>query len=229
MDNISEINRKIAENLIRCRKAAGMTQAELAEKINYSDKSVSKWESGNGVPDVYTLMQIAELFHVTINELVGDEAPMPKEERLRHQRKTKWLHTLITLLSSGIVWLVATCAYVVLSVAMPSTKGIELCFLYALIAQAIVIIVYAGIWKYRILGFVGVTLLIWMAIVCAYLTANLVAMGIGEESRSFWSFFLLGIPLQALEIVWVFFRSFFHRDRQTQQEKRSKKANKYRK
>jgi transcriptional regulator with XRE-family HTH domain len=88
MDNISEINRKIAENLIRCRKAAGMTQAEVAERINYSDKSVSKWESGNGVPDIYTLMQIAELFQVTLNELVGDEASMPKEERLRNERKS---------------------------------------------------------------------------------------------------------------------------------------------
>ena len=55
------------------RKANGLTQAELAEKINYSDKSVSKWESGNGIPDVYTLMQIAELFGVTLNDLVTAE------------------------------------------------------------------------------------------------------------------------------------------------------------
>ena len=213
MDNISEINRKIAENLMRCRKAAGMTQAELAERINYSDKSVSKWESGNGVPDVYTLMQIAELFQVTLNELVGGEAPMPKEERLRQERKTRWLHTLIILLSSGIVWLVATCVFVGLSMAIPSAGEISLCFLYAMIAQAIVIIVYASIWKYRIVGFFGVTLLIWMTLLCAYLTANLVAVNIGEESRSFWSFFLIGIPLQALEILWVFFRSFFHIDK----------------
>ena len=52
MENTNEINRKIAKNLTYYRKAAGLTQAELAEKINYSDKSVSKWESGNGVPDI---------------------------------------------------------------------------------------------------------------------------------------------------------------------------------
>ena len=52
MDNISEINQKVAKNLIAYRKAAGLTQAEVAEKIHYSDKSVSKWESGNGIPDV---------------------------------------------------------------------------------------------------------------------------------------------------------------------------------
>ena len=53
MENVNEINRKIGKNLACYRKAVGLTQAELAEKINYSDKSVSKWESGNGVPDVY--------------------------------------------------------------------------------------------------------------------------------------------------------------------------------
>ena len=61
MDNIREINEKIAQNLAYYRKAAGLTQAELAQKINYSDKSVSKWESGGGVPDVYILMQLADL------------------------------------------------------------------------------------------------------------------------------------------------------------------------
>ena len=51
MDNNTEISKNIAKNFMFYRKEAGFTQAELAEKINYSDKSVSKWESGNGVPD----------------------------------------------------------------------------------------------------------------------------------------------------------------------------------
>ena len=61
MEYAEGINERIAQNLIRYRKAANLTQAELAEKINYSDKSVSKWESGNGVPDVYVLLKLAEL------------------------------------------------------------------------------------------------------------------------------------------------------------------------
>ena len=52
MENIELVNQTIAKNLIFYRKAAGLTQAEVAQKINYSDKSVSKWESGNGVPDI---------------------------------------------------------------------------------------------------------------------------------------------------------------------------------
>ena len=73
MENTNEINEKIAKNLVHYRKAAKLTQAELAEKINYSDKSVSKWESGNGVPDVYILIRLAQLYGVTVNDLVCDE------------------------------------------------------------------------------------------------------------------------------------------------------------
>ena len=97
MENISETNKLIAKNLTYYRKAAGWTQAELAEKINYSDKSVSKWESGNGVPDVYTLLQLAELYGVTLNDLVGEGTPtLPTKER-------RGLRGWIILLASGIV------------------------------------------------------------------------------------------------------------------------------
>ena len=97
MENSIEINQRIAKNLAHYRKAAGFTQVELAEKINYSDKSVSKWESGNGVPDVYTLMQLAELYGVTVDALLGKGTPVAPK------KSTKGLHWLIMLLSSGIV------------------------------------------------------------------------------------------------------------------------------
>lgn len=213
MENINEINRKIADNLISCRKAAGMTQAELAEKINYSDKSVSKWESGNGVPDVYTLMQIARLFNVTLNELVGDEAPTPKAEKLRNERRTRGLRFLIMLLSSCIVWLVATCVFVVLNLVMNEPRHLELCFLYALVVQSILLVVFAGIWKYRLLGFASVSTLIWMTLTCVYLTAKYVSMHIGSDYSVLWVVFLIGIPLQLLEVLWVFFRSLLRRNK----------------
>ena len=58
----------IASNLIRLRLAAGMTQAELGEKLNYSDKSISKWERGDVTTDVFVLMQIADIFGVDLYE-----------------------------------------------------------------------------------------------------------------------------------------------------------------
>lgn len=74
MENLETTNQRIAKNLIYYRKAANLTQAELAQKINYSDKSVSKWESGNGVPDIYILLKLADLYGITVNDLVCEKS-----------------------------------------------------------------------------------------------------------------------------------------------------------
>lgn len=214
MANTNEINAKIAKNLIAYRKAAGLTQAELAEKINYSDKSVSKWESGNGVPDVYTLMQLAALFGVTLNDLVGD-GTLPKTEE-----NNTGLHVLIMLLSSGLVWLVATCFFVFMQIVNPG-KAWWLVFIYAIPINSILLIVYASVWKYRILNFVAVSMLIWTALACLYLTVRFVSIAIGASYNGLWMVFLLGVPLQVLEVLWAFFRTLF---RQRKQEEGLEKA-----
>ena len=188
---------------------AGLTQAELAEKINYSDKSVSKWESGNGVPDIYTLMQLAQLYGVTVDVLIGD-GKMP----VKVEKKKTGLHWLIMLLSSGIVWLVATCIFVGFQLLTPK-EGLWLVFLYAVPVNAILMLVYASIWKYRTLNFIAVSTIIWTVLTCAFLTVRIVCKlnGVGDNLGPLWTIFLLGIPLQALEILWVFFRSLFKKSK----------------
>ena len=206
MDNSSEINRRIAQKLIKYRKMAGYTQVELAEKINYSDKSVSKWESGNGVPDVYTLLQLADLYGVSVNAFVGEDAPETVHP------KSKGLHILIMLLSSGIVWLVASFVFVTLQLLRPGYAW-WLMFLYAVVANAIVLLVYASIWHHRILNFICVTTLIWMTLVVLYLTVRIVVGMYNQTFEGLWCVFLLGIPLQILEVLWVFFRTLLRKQR----------------
>ena len=214
MDYSTQINEKIAKNLSYYRKAAGLTQAGLAEKINYSDKSVSKWESGNGVPDIYILLQLAKLYGITLNELVGEEAP--KTEPIS-KRKSDGLHLLIMLLSSGIVWLIATFLFVTLQFIEPDWAG-WIVFLYAVPVNAILLIVYAGVWKYRLLNFASVSLLIWTVLVNLYLSLRIMVVSEGEYS-ALWCIFLLGVPLQALEILWVFFRSLLFMKDKTKKKK----------
>lgn len=205
MENINELNTKIAKNLAYYRKQAGLTQAELAEKINYSDKSVSKWEQGNGVPDVYILMQLADLYHVTVNDLIGDNA---QEKARALEVRTAGLHILIMLLSSGIIWLIATCCFVALQLIMPGNEW-WMMFVYAIAINAVLLLVYASVWKYRLFNFVCVTVLIWSSLVCLYLTARLISISMGNDYTALWLVFILGIPLQVLEVLWVFFRSLF--------------------
>ncbi len=60
-----------ASNIIRLRQGAGLTQAELGAKLNYSDKSISKWERGEAIPDAYVLTQLAGIFDVTVDYLLS--------------------------------------------------------------------------------------------------------------------------------------------------------------
>ena len=65
MEKYENLTAIIAENLVYYRKKAQMTQLQLAEKLNYSDKSISKWERGEGVPDIFILAQLAKLYGLT--------------------------------------------------------------------------------------------------------------------------------------------------------------------
>ena len=206
MVNNNELNQKIAKNLITYRKAAGLTQAELAEKINYSDKSVSKWESGNGIPDVYTLVQLSKLYGVSVDSFLGEETP-----RLE-RKKTKVLHNLIMLLSVGIVWLIAVCAFVALQLFKKEDFG-WLTFVYAVPICAVVLIIYASIWRHRILNFVSVSTLIWSTLSAFYLTGLALAITFSWDYTGFWCIFLVGVPLQVLEVLWTFFRSLLRKQK----------------
>lgn len=62
-----------ADKLIRLRKKSGMSQEELAEKMNVSRQSVSKWEGAQSVPDLEKILQLGELFGVTTDYLLKDE------------------------------------------------------------------------------------------------------------------------------------------------------------
>lgn len=201
MDTLESINQRIAGNLVRYRKAANLTQAELAQKINYSDKSVSKWESANGVPDIYILLKLAELYGVTVNDLVNEKtasAPLRKA--------TVGQKVLIMLLSSGLVWLTATVLFVVLNLFLPDREW-WLAFLYAVPANAVVITVLASVWKYKATGFTAVTVLIWSVLACIYTTSLVALKRFGvEHYKGLWLIFLLGVPLQIMEVLWGFLR-----------------------
>ena len=180
----------IGENIARLRRLSNMTQSELAEKINYSDKSVSKWEQGNGIPDVRILLQLAELFNVSVDDLVREhkEAPvMPKKTRLRRR-------IIISLLSVGLCWLDAVVAFVFIGIIGPSVPNTWLAFVYAVPASAIIVLVFSCIWHYRWVRIAAITVLIWLTLTCIYLTAHVCGAEIGL-------IYFIGVPLQILALI----------------------------
>lgn len=70
---------KIGLFIQQMRKDAGMTQKELAERLQISDKTVSKWETGKGVPDVESLNPLCQIFSISVNELLSGEKLPPSE------------------------------------------------------------------------------------------------------------------------------------------------------
>ena len=181
----------IARRIAFYRRQAGHTQADLAEKISYSDKAVSKWERGEGVPDIYVLARIAELYGVTVNDLISEETPKtPRKPQL-----------LVTLLSLGLVWLVATVAFFVLKLFCPALPRLWLCFIYALPVCSILLIVFSGLWCGWILRGAATSLLIWMLAVSIHLTVMMPNIQL---------IYIVGAVLQVLCILFVILKMRKH-------------------
>ena len=103
----------IASNLIRLRLAAGMTQAEVGEKLNYSDKTISKWERGEVTTDVFLLMEIAALFDVSVDYLIKPHAEI--EPIVYNKPQEPHYHTrAITAIAVLGVWTLAFLVFLVL-------------------------------------------------------------------------------------------------------------------
>ena len=218
MDIVNEtekVNERIAKNLTFYRKAAGFTQAELAQKINYSDKSVSKWETANGVPDIYILLQLASLYGVTVNDLVSEE--LPQKPVLK--KPSKLSSSLIMILSVGIVWLIATLFFVTMNLFLPHLEW-WLTFLYAVPVSSVVTLVLSAVFKRKMTNFVSLSSLIWSTIVCVYVSFKvLMPRGMLDQ---LWMVFLIGVPLQLLDIFWVFFRNVRKKNKKKQTEEKNK-------
>lgn len=97
-----------AANLIRLRTEAGLTQLQLAEQLNYSDKSVSKWERGDALPDVLVMKAMADLFGVTVDFLITSH----DEWNVRPVKRHVDTNTVTAIATIGI-WLVAAIVFVI--------------------------------------------------------------------------------------------------------------------
>lgn len=69
---------KLSEKIVQLRKSQGLSQEELAEKLNLSRQAVSRWESGTAQPDAGNLWQLSRLFGVTADYLLDEEQESPK-------------------------------------------------------------------------------------------------------------------------------------------------------
>ena len=194
---------QIGSNIAAYRKRAGLTQAGLAEKINYSDKAVSKWERGESMPDVTTLMQLADQFEITVNDLLVDPNELPgnpgKLDKAMTQVSEKALKRkadkgIILSLSSTLVWFVALLIFVVVSsFDIPYSW---LSFFYAVPANAIVLLSLRSAWRDFRWNKALISCIVWGSLVSLH-ASFWVFLGVNV-----WKLYLLGIPGQIAIFLW---------------------------
>ena len=209
---------QIGRNISAYRKDLGLTQAGLAEKLNYSDKAVSKWERGESIPDVLTLMQLANQFGVTVNDLLCDPNELPGNpgtlEKAMTQVSEKALKrkankNVILALSSTLVWFVALFAFVMLSTFDFLEKYSCLLFFYAIPANCIVLLSLRSAWHDFRWNKMLITGIVWGSLLSIFVTVQIFL------NYNFWKIFLLGIPGQLAIFLW--FR-LFHPAKQKKEE-----------
>lgn len=185
------VNSVIGRNLSRLRKSKNLTQLELAKTFNFSDKTISKWENGESLPNLDVLMDVAEFYGVTLNDLVSPDLEVDEIDK---QAKSDAISNKITvtLLAISIVWLVATICYVYTKVS--GTSGNWTVFVWAFPVSMLVAVVFNAFWGNRKIAIWLVSLLLWMVLLASF---------IEFFEHKLWAIFSLGIPAQIAIILWA--------------------------
>ena len=186
----------IAKNILDLRLSSGLTQAQLAEKLHYSDKAVSKWERGDSIPEISTLVGMADLFQVSLDYFVREQhTETPQYNKNEELKGIKNNHRIITVMSILIVWFVALFAYVLTDIISKSATAHWLLFIYAVPVSMVVWLIFNSIWSNQKLNYVIISLLMWTFLVAFWLTFLVLGVNI-------WKFYILGIPGQIAILLW---------------------------
>lgn len=180
------LRKNIAANIAKLRTNSKLTQAELAEKLSYSDKSVSKWERGESVPDIYVLSAIANLFGVTVDYLLEEHKPeekvITKGEAVTRNRK------IITLISLLGFLLLVTVAFT--SVWAVTDTFFWIAYVISVPITFIILLVFNSIWFNRHNNLYLISGLIWSSLAAIYLSLLVFF------DKNLWLIFTIGLPAQ---------------------------------
>lgn len=193
---VDDLKLIVAANITDLRKKNNITQAELAQRLNYTDKAVSKWERGESLPDVAVLKQIADIFSVKIDYLVTAEHPDKAPEPPAVNRRRLRNHRLIAGMSIVLVWLIATFVFVNIQLVLPNLVHQWLAFVFAVPVSCIVWLVFNAVWFNRKRNFFIISLLVWSILACVYLCLLCLAR------YNAWLLFVIGIPAQIIIFMW---------------------------
>ena len=196
-----DIKENLVANLIALRKHNNLTQAELAEKVNYSDKSISKWERGESLPDITVIKQLADIYGVTVDSLLSK----PKVNKPTSYGNISKKRAILCLFATGLVWLIATIGFVVFGLVIPNgyQDHAWLLFVYAMPITSIILLILTAVWHKKLTNTIFVSILVWSILLCLFLTLKYTLI---TPPPTLWLLFVVGAPMQLLIIFWFMYR-----------------------
>ncbi len=199
METITNI---IAANLAYLRRRNSLTQQELAQKINYSDNAVSRWERGEATPSIETLEVIATFYDVSISDLLNENL----SDRDKPDDKGKLVQNiLLVVFSVSVIWTLAAIAFLYAKMTDGPIFFFEkhrwLIFIFSVPVSMIVLYFYNNrLWRNKIVHLVIFTIFWWSLLASFYLLLFF------RYNLNFWPIFFIGIPIELAQVLWFFTR-----------------------
>ena len=190
MKSIREI---VCSNLIMLRKQNKLTQQDLASKISYSDKAISRWEKGEVLPDIEVLQQLSNIYNVPLSYMLEEHS---KEDNVAFiLRTTKRIATV--MLSYITVWT----AFIVLYVYLKIWHDFNYwqLFVWALPISVLVLLVMNNIWGNKKYNIYLESFILWSLITAIFLQFL---------AEDVWLIYLVGVPIQLILIIQAVFYPF---------------------
>lgn len=202
-DRQKDLKEIIGQNLTSLRQSAGLTQLQLAEMLNYTDKAVSKWERGDAIPDLRVLIRLSEIYNIPLDDIVKDSKGKQLKPRLNLKRK----HILITLLSLGLVWVIATAVFMIFYYIMPLRRYAYIAFICAPFVCSVIFVVFSSLWYNRLTIAIAASAVLWSIILIVHVMFYLFT------KIPVWPFYAVAGGMQLLIVGWFVLRKLYKPNR----------------
>ena len=191
---MDQLKDTIAKNLVELRNKAHLTQLQLAEMLNYSDKAVSKWERGEAIPDIRVLVKIAEIYNIKVDDIIS---ATPAEKKVEPKMNLGKKRILIVALSVGLTLFISTVLFMILYFIPDSESYAYLAFVFAPLPCAILLTVFSAKWGNWITNIIACSLIIWSACLIFHIFVKVFS----EFNKIYFVYIVAGV-FEILIILW---------------------------
>ncbi len=195
---MKDVSKIVSHNLSTLRKARGLTQGQLAEEFSYSDKSISKWETGEGLPDINVLAELASFYGVTLDYLISEHSDETLEKdgktNPKDVRRNKFI---VVCLAVVFIWTIAAVVYSALRVSNLTSWSPWLIFIWAIPSSILVEMYFAKKWHKNKIMLASVLCLFWALALAIYLE-------LGMDTKIGWSLWFIWLTPIPATIATIF-------------------------